>query len=112
LSNVCGTGDSYFFYLQQNGSFLYSVAPNPATDRKVRVTFADKAIAQELVKSLTLYSDKQEVVASLGSESLKAETTKMQSPELTLDASKAEPGTYYLHIDLGQEVFKERILLK
>jgi hypothetical protein len=107
-SNSCGNGDTRTFYLQDANSFLYSVAPNPTTDKVVKVKFSDKAVVKELLKEAVLYDESQTVLAKLDIKRA-AEEGK---DEVELDATGAKQGVHYLHLTIGEVTYKERILIE
>ncbi|GAA4420727.1 hypothetical protein GCM10023187_56180 [Nibrella viscosa] len=111
-SNQYGTGESYIFYLQNSGYSGYSmVYPNP-TDDILTVSFDYKELAEDLLNSVVLYDDKGQAVRSYDVASAKANHHFMKSKNVDLNVKGQKPGTYYLHIQIADKVYKERVIIR
>lgn len=110
-SNGCGTGDSFTFYIQADGTNSYRVYPNPA-DTDLTVAFDYDNYAEKLLNDVTLYNEKSVAVKKFDVADAKAKDQFKQSNAVKMSVKDLAPGTYYLHVQVGDKVNKERISVK
>ncbi|RDB04240.1 hypothetical protein [Runella aurantiaca] len=110
-TNQFGSGESYMFYIQDNGYSGYRMASsNPVKNGdKIRVEFADAKYADDLVKGLTLYSEKEKVIWSLSKEEAKMGKFFKDKNFVEIDTGKLNKGVYYLHLQIADKKYIERL---
>jgi hypothetical protein len=116
VSNGCGSPSSYTgVTVFPNNSCNYMTAgnfiiyPNPS-DGELNVEYLDEKEASfledsnfpEVVFQIELY-DKQEKLVR---------TAESKSGKVNLDTNNLQPGTYFLQIRSGKEVFRKQVLIK
>lgn len=111
VSNQYGTGESYTFFLFKQGYNGYRMAyPNPAKEN-VTVDFDYPEIAQDLLRRLDLVDEKGTSVRRFDLDWAKSRNYFAQSKSVSLDVKELPKGTYYLHIQIGDKLNKERIVV-
>ncbi|MBN8651717.1 MAG: S8 family peptidase [Cytophagales bacterium] len=107
--NSCGLGPNAAFYLMRkdwgcSGSFSIAAYPNPAANELVVEVMSNVTDAiNPFVISSAYIIDENGVTVSDGKEN---------NGKQRFDTSKLKKGVYYLHVQIGGEHFKERILIE
>jgi len=107
--NSCGLGPTAAFYLMRkdwgcSGSFSIAANPNPATSELVVevMSNATDAINPFVISSAYMLNENGVTVSD----------GKENNGKQRFDTSKLKKGVYYLHVQIGGEYFKERILIE
>ena len=115
-NNQCGLGEQYFFYLQQNGSSLMRVGPNPAKNT-LAVNFVAGLPDELLPDNITLFDgDKKAHFSNDAKKILKGKDEKDKT--VNIDTSTLPRGNYYLHVtnsnysEKDKQVEKIKIILE
>jgi hypothetical protein len=107
----CGNGESYVFYLIKSGSGFRIASPNP-TNSTVEVAFEYPEVAEDLLDGIALYNEKGKVVKDFDGGKAKKDGYFKIKKSVVLDVSSIDKGTYYLHIAMKENTFKERIIVQ
>lgn len=110
--NSCGNGEDRTFYLQLSGSSMYKVGPNPVKEHSLNIEFADQAILSELLKEVTIFNGNNEKVLAFDLKKEAANRTDTQKKDITVNTSDLKTGIYYLQLNIGDNIYKERILIE
>jgi hypothetical protein len=112
LSNTCGTGEAYVYYLLKQGAALFTMStPNPATSQVAMKV--DKEVAQNLLKSVVLVSDaRSTVVKTYDVTGSKAKGAFNSDAIISFDVSDLPRGKYYLNIVFEGKNYSEIIILQ
>ena len=105
VSNSCGNGDSHTFYLN-NGS-PYLVYPNPVSD-EFTVEFTNEYIAEKLLGNILLINENNEVIKNMNINEIKNRKNKK---DLKINTMGVPDGTYYLHVLIGENLIKQKIII-
>lgn len=110
-TNTYGSGESYMFYIQDNGYSGYRMASSNPTKSgdKVRIEFPDAKYADDLVESVALYSEKEKVIWSLSKEEAKTGKFFKDKNFVEIETGKLNKGVYYLHIQIADKKYVERL---
>jgi Secretion system C-terminal sorting domain len=111
-ANGFGSGEDHTFYIMLNGYTGYRAAyPNPTTN-SLTVDFDDAQMAQDLVKEVALYNQKGKVVKKLAGTEADTKIHFKQSKRVVFDVHDLSKGTYFLHIQLGDKLYKDQIVIE
>ena len=110
-TNLCGSSQAYFYYLNKTGSNGYKVFPNPSKD-KVKVEFDFKEIAEDLLSEVKLLNEKGDVLRNLDIEKYQKDNIFKSVDFVELDVDKLPRGDYYLHLKLGDKTTKSKVVLE
>ncbi|TAH07132.1 MAG: T9SS C-terminal target domain-containing protein [Runella slithyformis] len=110
-NNRCGGGQSYFFYIMRSGYNGYSVYPNPTED-KIKIDFESKELAEANLNGIFIYDDQEKIVQQFDVEAARKSDFFKNQNTLEMDMSALKKGTYFLHLRLGDHVFKTQVLKK
>lgn len=104
-NNACGFS-STAFYLSSQQQF-FTVSPNPANNGLLTIRFENELYKKELLKSITLFDERQNPVMKYVPESLSE-----SSDEVVLDISKIGAGQYFLMVDTGNNPVMQTVLVQ
>ena len=110
-TNLCGSSQAYFYYLNKTGSNGYKVFPNPSKD-KIKVEFDFKEIAEDLLSEVKLLNEKGDVLRNLDIEKYQKDNIFKSVNFVELDVDKLPRGDYYLHLKLGDKTTKSKVVLE
>lgn len=111
-SNNFGNGENHTFYVMLNGCTGYRTAyPNP-TKNLLTVEFDDAQMAQDLVKEVALYNQKGKAVKQLSGAEANTKAYFKQSRSVVFDVHDLPKDTYFLHVQMGDKLYKEQIIVE
>jgi hypothetical protein len=110
--NTCGNGDDRTFYLQLTGSFMYKIASNPVKDKNLSIEFVDPVIITELLKEVAVFNGNNEKVLHLDLKMDEENRTNNEKKNITINTGNLKTGIYYLQLNIGDNIYKERILIE
>lgn len=110
-TNQFGSGESYMFYLQDNSYSGYRMASSNPTKKgdKIRVEFADAQYADDLLEGLRLYNEKGKAIWSLSKAEAKTGKFFKDKNFVEIDTEKQNRGVYYLHLQIADKKYIERL---
>lgn len=113
-TNQFGSGESYMYYIQDNGYSGYRMASsNPSkSGDKIQIEFPDAKYADDLVESLALYNEKEKTVWLLSKEGAKTSKQFKDNNSVEIDTRKLNSGIYYLHIQIASKKYIERLVIE
>lgn len=111
-ANSFGSGEDHTFYVMQNGYTGYRTAyPNP-TKNSLTVEFDDAQMAQDLVREVALYNQKGKVVKQLAGSEVNTKAHFRQKKSVIFDVHDLPKDTYFLHIQVGDKLYKDQIIVE
>jgi hypothetical protein len=110
-ANTCGVGQSYFYYLQLQGTMFRVASPNP-TQNQISVELS-KETPPEMLKSITLVSDQQATVSRSYNEGGTSDKfSKKVDNVVNFDVSNLPRGKYFVVLVFaGDKKYTEQIVL-
>ncbi|WP_345244917.1 T9SS type A sorting domain-containing protein, partial [Nibrella saemangeumensis] len=109
VSNGCGLGDSFTFYISSSSGYL--AYPNPANE-ELTVEFSDQVLAGQFLEEATLYDGSNVPVKNFNVTKAKEQKYFNGTKSVKFDVKDLIKGTYFLHIRIGQSTYKEQIFIK
>lgn len=111
-TNSFGDGESHTFYVMLSGYTGYRVAyPNPTKDA-LTIDFDDAQMAQDLVKEVALFNQKGKLVKQLAGSEANTKAHFKQSKSVVFDVHDLPKDTYFLHVQVGDKLYKDQIVVE
>jgi hypothetical protein len=110
-ANTCGVGQSYFYYLQLQGTMFRMASPNPAQNQ-ISVELS-KETPPEMLKSITVVSDQQSTVSRVYSQGGASDKfSKRLDNVVNFDVSSLPRGKYFVVlVFVGDKKYTEQVVL-
>ena len=84
---------------------------NPTKDGKIIVEFEHKELAENFLSSILMYSESQKIVATFDGNEAKNQNYFKSKNQVEFDVTKFEKGTYFLHINIADKKYIERLII-
>lgn len=115
-SNRCGQGTNYrqtFYLSTTSAGGFYRIYPNPSKD-VLSIEFENVEAAGYLFESATLLDEKDKVIRQTGMQKGKddAKDYFKKQNSIKWDVKDIPRGSYFVHLKMGDEITKSKIILE
>lgn len=107
-NNNCGNGNSFFYYLQKQSSSGFRIASNPTTQKKMTLVFEAEELLEMFVYDINIFDKNGKNIFKKSKGEIK---NLKNGKNVDLDLKELKEGEYFLNVTIGDNTFKEQIII-
>ncbi len=107
-NNNCGIGNSFFYYLQKQGSSGFRIASNPTSQKKMALLFEAEELLEMFVTEINIFDKNGKNIFKKSKGEIK---NLKNGKNVDLDLKELKDGEYFLNVTIGENTFKEQIII-